>query len=72
MHQEVYLPSLSSCSVLVGNKCDSNDRRVSKEEGEALARLHEIPFIETSALEGTNISKIFELLGQSLKKKLDN
>ena len=36
--------------ILVGNKCDMEDKRVvSKEKGENIAREHNIRFLETSA-----------------------
>lgn len=35
--------------MLVGNKIDLDNRDVSKEEGEAMARKHGMLFIETSA-----------------------
>ena len=36
--------------ILVGNKCDMNDRRqISLEVGQELASQYNIPFIETSA-----------------------
>ena len=44
------------CKILVGNKCDLEDKRVvEREEGQALADTLKIPFYETSAQEGVNI-----------------
>ena len=49
--------------ILVGNKCDLADvRRVSKEEAEKKAKFYNMAFIETSALNGTNVEKAFETL----------
>ena len=49
--------------ILIGNKCDDeNERKVTKEEGEEKAKYHNIAFLETSALNGTNIEKAFQEL----------
>ncbi|OMJ75569.1 hypothetical protein SteCoe_25266 [Stentor coeruleus] len=53
--------------VLVGNKLDSNDRRVSKDQGENLANKLKIPFIECSAYTGENIEEIFDLIMGEIK-----
>ena len=46
--------------ILVGNKCDLNDKRqVSKERGKQLADSYGIPFLETSAKSNENIEKLF-------------
>lgn len=46
--------------ILVGNKCDLAEKReVSVEQGEELAAEFEIPFIETSAREDTNVKEAF-------------
>ncbi|KAJ6227004.1 ras and ef-hand domain-containing protein [Anaeramoeba flamelloides] len=57
--------------LLMGNKIDLEEERVvSTEEGENLAKQHNIPFFETSAKTGENVEKCFLLLTeQSLKKK---
>ena len=41
--------------MLIGNKCFTEDRVVSYEEGQKLADQYEIPFFETSAKENINI-----------------
>ena len=47
--------------VLVGNKCDLNDQRqVSTEEGQNMAKDNNMIFYETSAKSGLNVDKIFE------------
>ena len=52
---------------LVGNKSDLNDNReVSKEDGLNKSEKFNIPFLETSALCGENISKVFEELIQKV------
>ncbi|XP_050375087.1 ras-related protein RABA5e-like [Argentina anserina] len=49
--------------MLVGNKCDlENIRNVSIEEGKSLAEAEGMFFMETSALDSTNVDKAFELV----------
>lgn len=46
--------------ILVGNKCDAPDKKVSTEEGQALASQMDIPFFETSAKDNLNIETVFD------------
>ncbi|KAG7581387.1 Small GTPase [Arabidopsis suecica] len=47
----------------IGNKCDLEDiRAVSVEEGKALAEEEGLFFMETSALDATNVDKAFEIV----------
>jgi GTPase SAR1 family protein len=49
--------------MLVGNKCDlENIRAVSVEEGKALAEEEGLFFVETSALDSTNVKTAFEMV----------
>ena len=49
--------------MLVGNKCDlENIRDVSVEEGKSLAEEEDLFFMETSALESTNVQTAFEIV----------
>ncbi|XP_041001100.1 ras-related protein RABA5c-like [Juglans microcarpa x Juglans regia] len=49
--------------MLVGNKCDlENIRAVSIEEGKTLAEEEGLFFMETSALDSTNVKKAFEIV----------
>lgn len=49
--------------MLVGNKCDlGNIRDVSVEEGKSLAEEEGLFFMETSALDATNVKKAFEMV----------
>lgn len=67
---------------LVGNKCDIKDKRkVTAEEGlalgrnnfiECLAKVYNIPFIETSAKEKINTEDLFNLTMQSFLNKLNS
>jgi small GTP-binding protein len=53
--------------ILVGNKCDlADNRRVTTEAGEALARGQEIIFLETSAKDNINVESAFEKLARQL------
>ena len=53
--------------ILVGNKSDlENERKVSKEKGEDLAKNLNCPFFETSAFSGINISQTFQELGNNI------
>jgi Ras-related protein Rab-8A len=57
--------------VLVGNKCDLEDKRViSKEMGEKLASDYNMKFIETSAKSGHNVGESFYLIAKELKDLL--
>ena len=47
------------------------ERKVTYEEGAALARQMEINFFETSAKTGTNIEQLFIFMAEEIKKKLD-
>ncbi|XP_057957422.1 ras-related protein RABA5c [Malania oleifera] len=53
--------------MLVGNKCDlDNIRDVGVEEGKGLAEAEGLFFMETSALDSTNVRKAFELVIQEI------
>ncbi|KAG5560806.1 hypothetical protein RHGRI_003979 [Rhododendron griersonianum] len=49
--------------MLVGNKCDlENIRDISVDEGKSLAEAEGLFFMETSALDSTNVQKAFEIV----------
>lgn len=57
--------------MLVGNKCDlENIREVSVEEGKALAEEEGLFFIETSALNSTNVKTAFEIVIREIYNNL--
>ena len=63
--------------VLVGNKLDQEDniengRSVEYSEGEDYARENNLDFFETSALDGTNIDKIFGTISEKVLKNLQD
>ncbi|CAD8172171.1 unnamed protein product [Paramecium octaurelia] len=59
--------------MLVGNKCDVEDKRaVSYEEGEALAKQLKLQFIETSAKLSTNIEQSFLTIAKNVLEKSQN
>ena len=56
--------------ILIGNKCDLEDKReVLKEQGEEKAKAFGCAFLETSALNGDNIEKGFQLMVSEIFKK---
>ena len=55
--------------VLVGNKCDIEQRVISKEQGQEMADSLKINYFETSALNGTGINEAFEGLTKEIMKK---
>ena len=58
--------------VLVGNKVDlNNKRKISKEEGQNLAKEYGMDFYESSALTGENINDIFEGICQKVNQQID-
>jgi len=58
--------------ILVGNKCDLNDRRQVKfMDATTWSRNHGIFFLETSARTGDNIQEVFQILAQSIQARMD-
>jgi Ras-related protein Rab-10 len=56
--------------MLIGNKCDMDDKRcIARMRGEALAREHTIPFLETSAKNNVNVEKAFFEMARLILKK---
>jgi small GTP-binding protein len=56
--------------ILVGNKCDMDERQVSTEEGQSLSKEFGILFYETSAYKDININESFEsLVNEIISKK---
>ncbi len=54
------------CKVLVGNKCDRDDRKVSYEEGNKLAKEFNMQFFETSAKTNYNVNETFTFLTREI------
>jgi small GTP-binding protein len=57
------------CLILLGNKCDIEERMVSKEKGKEMADSLNVDYYETSALNGTGINEAFEALSKLIVKK---
>ena len=58
--------------MLVGNKSDLKDKReISEEDVQKKAKLYNVAFCETSALEGKNIEYAFESLINEITKKVE-
>lgn len=63
--------------MLVGNKVDlcqrdQNARKVSSEEGEKISKENGLLFFETSAIEGVNVTQVFEKLLNGIIQKKNN
>lgn len=59
--------------ILVANKCDlMNKREISVEEGKALAKSINCPFIEVSAKSSDNINRMFHIMLVEIKKYENN
>lgn len=59
--------------IIVGNKCDLEDQRiVSTEEGSRFAQEKNIPFIETSAKDGKNVTELFEKMARAFLQQAVN
>lgn len=55
--------------LLVGNKCDKDDRVVSEQEGAELAAHFGVPFVETSAKNNTNVEECYGALARATLKR---
>jgi Ras-related protein Rab-8A len=57
--------------VLIGNKCDMNDKRaVAAEEAASLAKEYNMPFFECSAKQDIGVEKAFLTLATAVKERL--
>jgi len=58
--------------MILGNKCDMEDKRkITKEQGEQLAKEYNVKFMETSAMNRTNVEKAFTEIASDIKMKMD-
>jgi Ras-related protein Rab-8A len=56
--------------ILVGSKADlEDDRKVTKKQGQQLADKYDLDFVETSAKDGENISKVFVSITTEIMKR---
>ena len=55
--------------VLMGNKCDSEERIISNDDGNNLGTELGIKYFETSVLHGKNIQEAFTYLTEEITKK---
>ena len=59
------------CKILVGNKCDMDDRRqVTFEEGKEFASQFGMPFLETSAKATQRVDEAFDTMTREIKEKM--
>merc|ERR1712166_1663642 len=57
--------------ILIGNKCDLEDKRdVSKEQGEEMAEHYGVRFLETSAKVSNNVEQAFTLMTREIKNRV--
>lgn len=68
---ELYQLSVPNAVVLlVGNKCDLQDREISESEAISFANNHGIDYIETSAKDSTNVEEAFVRLAKMIHDKI--
>ena len=60
------------CIILIANKIDSDERVVSKKDGEALAKNYELKIYEASAKENINVTEAFQDLIESINENYSN
>ena len=60
------------CVILVANKIDCEDRKVSKKDGENLAKSNNLKFYEASAKENINVTEAFENIAEDINEKNTN
>jgi len=60
-------------AIIVGNKTDIpvSDRQVTPEQGQQLATELQLPFIETSAKDGSGVDEAFVRMTESIKRSVD-
>ena len=68
---ECNYPNRNAIKVLVGNKCDKVDRKVTEKEGKKLALEYKIPFFEASAKSNFNTNEIFQYTIDKIIENLD-
>ena len=60
------------CKILVGNKNDTNNRRVEEEEGKNLANEKKMAFFEVSSKTNNNVNQIFFFLANKILRYEQN
>ena len=66
--EELQKVSGKKICILVGTKCDSEDRKISIDSGEKLGQEWKIPFIEISSKTGVNMKQLIEKICEIHKK----
>ena len=58
------------CAIIIGNKIDSNEREVKKEDAEEYSKDLNYPYFETSAKTGENVDETIKFLVKNVLKKI--
>merc|ERR1712137_598269 len=58
--------------IIMGNKCDMQNREVTSNEIEELLKEIQLPYMEVSAKENINIDAAFDHIAKEIKQQIDN
>ncbi|EDO36405.1 predicted protein, partial [Nematostella vectensis] len=71
LHEFHKVSGSDTITILVGNKCDKKDKKVSEEDIQNLSSCYNLSWLETSAKDNTNVNEAFEAMARKLVENLE-